>query len=212
MTWLVVTSGRGPEECHIAVAGIVEILLAEARRDGIAAELIDAEKSRHGLVSALISLKGDRLDRFVARWQGTIRWTCPSKLRARWPRKNWFVGISTLVPPAASTGLRETDLHFEACRASGPGGQHVNKTSSAVRVVHVPTGLAAFAQEERSQHRNKALAVARIAAALAERERQGREAAKRQRWSRHDSLERGREIRVFLGPDFIEAGSEAAAG
>lgn len=209
MTWLVVTSGRGPEECHIAVAAIVEALLAEAKGQGIAAELIDAETSRHGFVSALVALRGDALDRFIARWQGTIRWTCPSPLRPGWRRKNWFVGISSLAPPAGSMELRDADLRFEACRASGPGGQHVNKTSSAVRVVHVPTGLAAFAQEERSQHRNKSLAIARIAAALAERERQGRAAVKHQRWSRHDALERGGESRVFLGPDFVESGSEA---
>jgi peptide chain release factor len=206
MTWLVVTSGRGPEECHIAVARVVEILLAEARRIGVAAELIDAEKSRHGLVSALVALKGETVDAFARSWAGTVRWTCASPLRPDWSRKNWFLGISLLSPPAPSGAFKAADIRFEACRASGPGGQHVNKTSSAVRATHLPTGLSVFAQEERSQHRNKALAVARIAAALAERDRRGGAAAKRDRWSRHDALERGNAVRVFEGPDFVESG------
>jgi len=205
MTWLVITAGRGPAECHVAVAGILDILLAEAKQAGLAATLLEAEAAPHGLGSALVAIEGDRLDAFLDRWTGTIRWTCPSPLRPGKGRKNWFIGISKLAPPPPNAALRNTDLRFEACRASGPGGQHVNKTSSAVRATHLPTGLTAFAQEERSQHRNKALAVARIAAVLAERERQGDADARRDRWAQHDALERGRAIRAFKGRDFRAA-------
>ncbi len=211
MSWLVLTAGRGPAECHIAVAGILDILLAEAKQAGLAAQVIEAETAPHGLASALVALEGDGLDRFVASWTGTIRWTCPSPLRPGKGRKNWFIGISALTPPPPGAGLRVADLRFEACRASGPGGQHVNKTSSAIRAIHLPTGLAAFAQEERSQHRNKALAIARIAAALAERDRRSGAAADRDRWSRHDALERGRAIRAFEGAGFRAEVSLAGA-
>jgi len=87
-------------------------------------------------------------------------------------------------------------------RTSSPGGQHVNRTESAVRITHVPTGTVALAREERSQHRNRSLALARLAATLDGRERKAGRAAERERWSRHDALERGNPIRVYVGERF----------
>lgn len=69
-------------------------------------------------------------------------------------------------------------------------------------MTHLPTGRVVFAREERSQHRNRALAIARLAAALAEESRQAQKAAERERWARHDSLERGNEIRAYQGEQF----------
>src|SRR6201986_3626058 len=66
MSWLVITAGRGPAECHIAVASILDILLAEAKQAGLAAEMLDAEATPHGLASALVALEGDGVDRFIA--------------------------------------------------------------------------------------------------------------------------------------------------
>jgi peptide chain release factor len=91
-------------------------------------------------------------------------------------------------------------------RSSGPGGQHVNTTASAVRATHLPTGVSVVARDERSQHRNRALALARLAATLAGRA-DAREADLRHgRWKLHASLERGNARRVFLGPGFEERG------
>jgi peptide chain release factor len=94
------------------------------------------------------------------------------------------------------------DLRFEAYRASGPGGQHVNKTNSAVRVTHSPTGLTATAQEERSQHQNKALAIARLAAILASHDRAAKAKVRSNRWSQHNQLIRGDERRTYEGMSF----------
>ncbi|TWB45687.1 peptide chain release factor H [Nitrospirillum pindoramense] len=202
MTWLLFTAGRGPGECQVAVAGLLRVLVAEAADAGLRAEVLETEAGPHGPLSALVALDGTGVEGYARTWEGSVRWTCPSPLRSGWGRKNWYVGVSRLAPPPASAGLREADLRVEACRASGPGGQHVNKTSSAVRVTHLPTGLAVFAQEERSQHRNRALAMARLAAALADRDRQAGEAADRERWARHDALERGNEVRAYEGERF----------
>ena len=84
-------------------------------------------------------------------------------------------------------------------RTSSPGGQHVNRTEAAVQITHVPTGTVAIARKERSQHRNRSLALARLAAALDGREREAGRVAERERWSRHDALERGNPIRVLRG-------------
>ena len=82
-------------------------------------------------------------------------------------------------------------------RASGPGGQHVNRTDSAVRVTHVPTGVQATAREERSQHRNRKLALARLIRKLDVLTERQVTQAQEQRWRAHHELQRGNPIRVF---------------
>ncbi|MFD2234611.1 peptide chain release factor H [Phaeospirillum tilakii] len=206
MIWVLLSAGRGPGECQLAVRGLTTALCAEAAQAGIDAELLETEDGPHGPVSALLALKGGEAEALARDWEGTVRWTCPSPLRPGWKRKNWFVGVSLLAPPPAGPAWDERDLRFDTCRASGPGGQHVNKTNSAVRVTHLKTGLTAFAQEERSQHRNKALAVARLAAQLAERDEKVKASANQDRRNRHDQLERGGERRVYAGPDFRRIG------
>ena len=91
------------------------------------------------------------------------------------------------------------DLKFETCRASGNGGQHVNTTDSAVRVIHLPTGTEANASEERSQSRNKALALLRLQEKLHLIAEKNQAAEKESMWLDHYHLERGDAIRTFKG-------------
>jgi peptide chain release factor len=205
--WLQITSGRGPAECQLAVVKLANVLTKEARKQGLACAALDVVEGRErgAALSALLSLEGDDARRFASRNRGSVLWICPSPLRPGHKRKNWFVGVEVLAPPnAGDTTLRLADVVFEAMRASGPGGQHVNKTESAVRATHRPTGLVATAREERSQAMNKKLALARLAGMLAEGAQAAKADADRDRWAQHDALERGRPVRTFEGASFKE--------
>jgi peptide chain release factor len=116
-------------------------------------------------------------------------------------RKNWFVDV-TAFEPVEKAPWRAEDIRVDRLRASGPGGQHVNKTESAVRVTHMPTGLCAVSQEERSQHLNKKLAMARLQAMIRRREDQAEKGLDRRRWNRHNGVERGNAVHVFRGSKF----------
>jgi peptide chain release factor len=206
--WLQITSGRGPAECQLAVAKLAGVVEKDARANGLACELLDAVDGpkRGTLLSALLSIEGEGAASFAARYEGSVLWVCPSPLRPTHKRKNWFVGVDVLNPPDLGTtgSVKASDVVFEAMRASGPGGQHVNKTESAVRATHKPTGLVAVAREERSQVMNKRLALARLAGLLAAGVEAQKAGAERDRWAQHDALERGKPVRTFTGPDFKE--------
>ena len=94
------------------------------------------------------------------------------------------------------------ELRIDTMRSSGPGGQHVNKTSSAVRITHLPTGISVVAQEERSQHRNRALAMARLAKVFELSAEDAKNEKTKELWLQHWDLERGNEIQTYIGPEF----------
>lgn len=201
--WLQATSGRGPEECCLALAGLVPVIVAEAGQAGLACAVLEQAASRHGLSSALLRVEGAGAQAFAASWTGSIEWLCKSPLRPTHGRKRWFVGVSALAEQvAADVAISPSDLRFDTARASGPGGQHVNKTESAVRLTHGPSGIVVTAQEERSQHRNKALALAKLQAKLSEARRGQAADNARDRWDEHNALERGRAVRTYMGPEF----------
>lgn len=198
--WLHITSGQGPVECTWAVVKVLEKIMAEAADRGLKAKTIEAEPAEHGtLRSALVSISGDDcLQAFANSWCGTVQWIARSQFRPECKRKNWFVGVESFEPVEAGK-FSSHDVRWETMRASGPGGQHVNRTESAVRVMHVPTGIQASATEERSQHRNRALALARLANKLASAEAEKHSEKREQRWQANHDLVRGNPVRVFRG-------------
>jgi peptide chain release factor len=157
----------------------------------------------HGPASAIALLEGCGVEAFAATWIGSILWVARSPLRPHHKRKNWFIGVFKLAHRAIEPAkLNPADVRFEAFSAGGPGGQHQNKTQSAVRAVHTPTRLAVVAREGRSQHRNKAIALQRLGALLELQDELAAVADSQQIQSWHSRLERGRPIRTFEGKDF----------
>jgi len=198
MILLCISAGRGPAECREAMVAIAAILQREAFARGLS---VGREEIRAGASSMLLSLEGDEAESFVHSWEGTVQWIAKSRLRPGHRRKNWFVAVHRMEAPRSASVIRPDDVRFETLRAGGPGGQHQNRTESAVRAIHVPTGLSVVARDERSQHRNKALAVERLTSLLAAVDERDRNAAAFRDWLTRISVERGNPVRTFDARD-----------
>lgn len=203
---LLITSGDGPEECRIAVARILRLMEQEANSRGVNCEFaLHDDKYRHGPASAVASLSGKHAIDFSRRWRGTVQWICKSPVRPLHRRRNWFIGIFQMHTKADhEIELKPSDLRFENFRAGGPGGQHQNTTDSAVRVTHLPTRVSAVSRDQRSQHRNKQVAVERLGDHLAARQALQQAMAQSMQNQLHKNLERGNPVRIFTGEQFTE--------
>ena len=192
-----ITAGKGPQECRWVVAQLARAFTREAKSLGLECELLDGAEDLPS--SILLRVAGDGASTFAAQRIGTNQWIGNSPFRPAHKRRNWFVGVALAPEPEAIIDLREEDIDYQAMRASGPGGQHVNKTDSAVRATHCPTGLVATAQEQRSQHANRKLARLKLAIMLEERRGQAKDDQRRLQWQVHQELERGNAVRVYAG-------------
>ncbi|MFT4052870.1 MAG: peptide chain release factor H [Novosphingobium sp.] len=196
-----ISAGKGPRECHWVVAQLACAFAKEARGMGLECEALDGLEDLPS--SILLRIEGEAASAFAAKRIGSNQWIGISPFRPFHKRRNWFVGVAIAPEPDAIIDLKNEDIDYQAMRASGPGGQHVNKTDSAIRATHRPTGLVATAQEQRSQHANRRVARTKLAIMLEERRGQANDGAKRLQWQAHQDLERGNAVRVYLGKRFV---------
>jgi peptide chain release factor len=199
-----ITAGQGPEECCLGVAKTWQALHREAKRHACRLELVESVSATRAsnYKSLLLSLEAENENSstsWIQEWDGSVQWICESPYRLRYPRKNWFIGVCLF---QTEERIADNTISFQACRASGPGGQHINKTDSAIRATHVASGISVKVQTERSQYANKKLAQLLIAQKLAERDEQQALQQNRDRRLNHLELERGGAGLVFVGPEF----------
>lgn len=201
---LLISSGNGPAECRIAVQHVIRKMSTEAEQAGLDLDVsIPPQPDKHGPASAVISLYGSQSRMFPKQWLGTVQWICQSPVRPGHRRQNWFVGVFHLDQQQTDpTFLDQADIRFDTFRAGGPGGQHQNTTDSAVRATHLHSGIAVVVRDQRSQHRNKQVAMKRLAEQLMIQQTLTNDLVRREENRLHHQLERGNPIRCFKGDKF----------
>lgn len=205
---LLVTSVDGPGECRQAAARLLVRLAAEAARAGLDIDVAERPAS-HGPSSAVVVLTGPGAEAMARDWEGVVLWRSRSALRPRHPRKTWFVQIFRLPPAAARVEIDPDTVEMQALRAGGPGGQHQNKTSSAIRARWTdPAGRvwSTAVRDSRSQHQNRRLALERLSALVAAERAEAEASRKGALHDLHGALRRGGPRRVFEGAEFRELG------
>jgi peptide chain release factor 2 len=173
-------AGAGGTDAQDWTEMLLRMYIRWAERRGFAIEVDEATEGQEaGLLSATFIIKG----RFAYGWlsaeRGVHRLVRISPFDSQARRQTSFASMEItplLDDDAGEVTIEEKDLRVDTFRASGAGGQHINKTDSAIRLTHLPTGIVVSCQNERSQHQNRARAMQILGAKLAEKARAERQA------------------------------------
>jgi peptide chain release factor len=195
---LLLSAGRGPQECAWALARLLRRLEADATRQNLEthrAQTVSGD--RPGTYrSVLVQISGAGAEAFAASWTGTLCWQAPSPYRAGTGRKNWYVVAQPCQVDTPRTTFTEADVDIVACRTGGPGGQHRNKASTAVRATHRPSGIVVVVDTERQFSLNRRLAMRLLRQRLGHGDEAAERAVTTARWRVHDELVRGNPTRI----------------
>ena len=184
---------------------LLRMYLSWAQKTEYKTELLDRQDNDEaGINSASICVRGPMAYGYLKGETGMHRLIRISPFNSEGKRQTSFaaVDVSPEVSDAIDVELRSEDIREDVFRASGAGGQHVNKTSSAIRLTHLPTNIVVQCQTQRSQHKNRATALKMLRSRLARVEEEKREAEQAARYSQMPKTGFGSQIRsYFLHPD-----------
>ena len=177
--FLEIRAGTGGEESALFAGDLLRMYLRHAERHAWRTELLSASESDlGGYKEAVLKIDGDGVYGRLRFESGghRVQRVPATETQGRIHTSACTVAVLPQPDESEEVALNPAELRVDTFRASGAGGQHVNKTDSAIRITHLPTGLVAECQDDRSQHRNKAKAMAVLAARLREKERSERTA------------------------------------
>jgi len=196
-----VHAGAGGTDSQDWAEILLRMYLRWAETRGFKTEILEATPGEEaGLKSATFSLVGDNAYGIMGAEKGVHRLVRLSPYDSAHRRHTSFaqVEIAPLVEEDVAVEIDEGDLRIDTYRAQGAGGQHVNKTDSAVRITHLPTGIVVQCQNERSQLQNKAQAMRILKSRMVEREQQLREQALAAERGEAQDISFGSQIRSYV--------------
>ena len=198
---LAIHAGAGGTESQDWAQMLMRMYMRWAERRRYQAEVLDLSPGEEaGIKSVVIGVNGDYANGYLRSEHGVHRLVRLSPFDADHARHTSFALVEVMpeAEPGVDVRIEPEDLKVETFRSSGPGGQHMQKTSSAVRLTHLPSGLAVSCQSERSQHQNKEIAMKILRSRLLELELVKRAEARAKLKGKHIAAGWGNQIRSYV--------------
>lgn len=198
---LTIHPGAGGTESQDWASMLMRMYLRFAERQGFETEILDYQPGEEaGIKSVTIEIKGDYAYGYLKAENGVHRLVRISPFDANKRRHTSFASVFVLpeIDENIDVEINPADLRIDTYRASGAGGQHVNKTDSAIRITHIPTGIVVQCQNERSQHKNKANALKILAARLYQLKLEEQQAKKKEYEESKRDIAWGSQIRSYV--------------
>lgn len=184
---------------------LLRMYIQYAQKNDFSVELIDRQDNEEaGINNATIAVRGPMAYGYLKGETGMHRLVRISPFNSEGKRQTSFaaIDVSPEISDAIEIEIDDSDVRVDTYRASGAGGQHVNKTDSAIRLTHEPTGIVVQCQNERSQHKNRATAWKMLRSRLAQHEEEKREQEEAAKYQQQAKTGFGSQIRnYFLHPD-----------
>jgi peptide chain release factor 2 len=198
---LTIHPGAGGTESQDCAEMLLRMYVRWGEQHGFVVELLDQlDGDEAGIKSATLEIRGQYAYGYLRAERGVHRLVRISPFDSQGRRHTSFASVFVypVVDDTISIDIGDEDVEMEVYRASGAGGQHVNKTSSAVRLRHLPSGIVVACQQERSQHKNRATAMKMLRAGLYQRALEEQEAEKAKLESTKTDIGWGSQIRSYV--------------
>ena len=196
-----INAGAGGTEAQDWVEMLLRMYLRWCEKKNFKVEVVDRlEGEEAGIKNVTFTVSGPYAHGLLKAESGVHRLVRISPFDASGRRHTSFAAVLVFpeIDDKIDIEVKQSDLRIDTYRASGAGGQHVNKTSSAVRITHLPTGVVVQCQNEKSQHRNRDIAMKILKARLYERERRAQQAKVQETHDNLDEIAWGNQIRSYV--------------